>query len=146
VKQKTGLVLPTLASGQFLMTPDSSVMNVSIATVAKDVGTTVTGIQTAITRQNPDVPPEVTAQANVELAHGIPFISDADLETALEEAGATAEVSQAVLDENQQARLDGLRTALAALALIALIGLFFASRIPTRKPGAMQRRAAPQQA
>ena len=28
---------------------DSSVMNVAIATVAKDVGTTVTGIQTAIT-------------------------------------------------------------------------------------------------
>jgi len=27
------------------MTLDSSVMNVSIATVAKDVGTTVTGIQ-----------------------------------------------------------------------------------------------------
>ena len=39
------LVLLTLASGQFLMTLDSSVMNVSIATVAKDVGTTVTGIQ-----------------------------------------------------------------------------------------------------
>ena len=37
------------ASAQFLMTLDSSVMNVSIATVAKDVGTTVTGIQTAIT-------------------------------------------------------------------------------------------------
>src|SRR5437660_1349454 len=31
------------------MTLDSSVMNVSIATVAKDLGTTVTGIQTAIT-------------------------------------------------------------------------------------------------
>src|SRR5712671_899113 len=45
----TGLALLTLASGQFLMTLDSSVMNVSIATVAKDVGTTVTGIQTAIT-------------------------------------------------------------------------------------------------
>ena len=45
----TGLVLLTLASAQFLMTLDSSVMNVSIATVAKDVGTTVTGIQTAIT-------------------------------------------------------------------------------------------------
>ena len=42
-------VLITLASAQFLMTLDSSVMNVSIATVAKDVGTTVTGIQTAIT-------------------------------------------------------------------------------------------------
>src|SRR5215470_18233 len=45
----TGVVLLTLASGQFLMTLDSSVMNVSIATVAKDVGTTVTGIQSAIT-------------------------------------------------------------------------------------------------
>ena len=45
----SGIVLLTLASGQFLMTLDSSVMNVSIATVAKDVGTTVTGIQTAIT-------------------------------------------------------------------------------------------------
>jgi MFS family permease len=42
-------VLITLVSGQFLMTLDSSVMNVAIATVAKDVGTTVTGIQTAIT-------------------------------------------------------------------------------------------------
>src|SRR5215813_2935877 len=44
-----GMVLLTLASAQFLMTLDSSVMNVSIATVAKDVGTTVTGIQAAIT-------------------------------------------------------------------------------------------------
>ena len=32
-----GLVLVTLGSGQFLMTPDSSVMNMAIATVAKDV-------------------------------------------------------------------------------------------------------------
>ncbi|HVL61861.1 MAG TPA: MFS transporter, partial [Microbacterium sp.] len=44
-----GLVLFTLATAQFLMTLDSSVMNVSIAQVAADVGTTVTGNQTAIT-------------------------------------------------------------------------------------------------
>lgn len=43
------LVLVTLASGQFLMTLDSSVMNVSMAQVAADLGTTITGIQTAIT-------------------------------------------------------------------------------------------------
>ena len=42
-------MLFTLASGQFLMTLDSSVMNVSIATVAEDVGTTVSGVQSAIT-------------------------------------------------------------------------------------------------
>jgi hypothetical protein len=44
-----GMVLLTLASAQFLMTLDSSVMNVSIVTVAEDLGTTVTGIQTGIT-------------------------------------------------------------------------------------------------
>lgn len=43
------IVLATLAAAQFLMALDSSVMNVSIATVASDVGTTVTGIQGAIT-------------------------------------------------------------------------------------------------
>src|SRR6202048_5614409 len=44
-----GLILATLCAGQFLRMLDSSVMNVSMATVAKDLGTTVTGIQTAIT-------------------------------------------------------------------------------------------------
>ena len=48
-RSAASVVLLTLASGQFLMTLDSSVMNVSIAQVASDVGTTVTGIQTAIT-------------------------------------------------------------------------------------------------
>jgi hypothetical protein len=41
-------VLLALCAGQFLMALDSSVMNVSIATVADDLGTTITGIQTAI--------------------------------------------------------------------------------------------------
>jgi len=50
ISSGSGIVLMTLASGQFLMTLDSSAMNVSIAQVAKDVGTTVTGVQTAITR------------------------------------------------------------------------------------------------
>ena len=50
-KQSTaaGLILATLCAGQFLMMLDSSVMNVSMATVARDVDTSVTGIQTAIT-------------------------------------------------------------------------------------------------
>jgi len=49
VRSAGGSVLFTLALAQFLMALDSSVMNVSIATVAKDLGTTVTGIQVAIT-------------------------------------------------------------------------------------------------
>lgn len=45
----SAVVLVPLVAGQFLMALDSSVMNVSIATVAEDVGTSVTGIQGAIT-------------------------------------------------------------------------------------------------
>ena len=45
----SGLVLTVLAASQFLMTLDTSVMNVSMAQVASDLGTTITGIQTAIT-------------------------------------------------------------------------------------------------
>ena len=48
LKTAAGTVLLTLCAGQFLMALDSSVMNVSIATVADDLGTTITGIQTAI--------------------------------------------------------------------------------------------------
>jgi MFS family permease len=90
--------------------------------------------------QNPAVPPSVSAQANVKLAGGIPFLSDADLQTALTKAGASKEVTQAVVDENEKARLDGLRTALAALALIALLGLFFSTRLPTEQPGSAEAR------
>src|SRR5215467_1796338 len=43
------LVQVTLCAAQFLMTLDTAVMNVAIATVAKDANTTVTGVQTAIT-------------------------------------------------------------------------------------------------
>ena len=49
VRAGAGVVLALLASGQFVMTLDSSVMNVSMATVASDLGTTISGIQTAIT-------------------------------------------------------------------------------------------------
>src|SRR5215213_11554085 len=45
----TGVVLLTLGAGQFVMALDTTVMNTAIATVADDLDTTVTGIQTAIT-------------------------------------------------------------------------------------------------
>ena len=49
VKFAAGVILFTLGLGQFLMTLDSSVMNVSMVSIANDTNTTITGIQTAIT-------------------------------------------------------------------------------------------------
>jgi hypothetical protein len=88
-------------------------------------------------RDHPDVPKEVTSKAQVELAAGVPFVSDAELEKALDQEGVPPKTADAIVDENADARLDGLRAALAALAVIALAALFFSRRIPTAQPGAL---------
>ena len=64
---------------------------------------------------------------------GVPFMSDAQLQTALTEAGVPPDVTAAAVDVNKEARVAGLRAALAVLAVIAMIGLFAARRIP-REP------------
>ena len=97
----------------------------------------LTGIQA-----NPSVPPEVASQADIALAGGVPFISDADLERALADAGVSQDLAQAIIDASEQARLDGLRIALIVLALISLVGLFFTRRIPTSPVGPSEATAA----
>ncbi|WPW29766.1 MFS transporter [Streptomyces atratus] len=84
--------------------------------------------------QNPAVPAGVKSKATVELRSGATFLSDAQLKTALEEAGTSTEVTRATLDANAEARLDGLRAALAILALAAVLAMFFTHRIPTSQP------------
>jgi MFS family permease len=91
-------------------------------------------------QQSQAIPASAKEQAQVELAGGIPFISDADLEAALDEAGASSETTDAAVDANADARLDGLRSALAILALLAVLALFLAQSIPTRPPGSVERR------
>jgi MFS family permease len=97
----------------------------------------LTGIES-----NPNVPQQVVDQANVQLSSGGEFISDAQLEAALQEAGVPQETSQTILDTNEQARIDGLRSALALLAVFAMIALFFTRRIPTQQPGTVAAVAA----
>ncbi|MGI5449627.1 MFS transporter [Streptomyces sp. CA-243310] len=83
---------------------------------------------------NPAVPDSVKNQATVQLQSGAPFLSDTQLKSALDEAGTSPEVSEAAMTANADARLDGLRAALAILAFAALIALFFAQRIPSTQP------------
>jgi MFS family permease len=85
----------------------------------------LTGIE-----NNPAVPKSVSSQASVELAGGIPFVSDADLEKKLDEAGVPADTANAIVDANATARITALRQSLSILAVIALIALFFTRRLP----------------
>jgi MFS family permease len=93
-----------------------------------------TGIQ-----GNPDVPENVASKAETELAGGIPFLSDDDLETALSDAGVPEETADAAVEENEKSRIEGLRSAVSVLALLALIALPFNRGIPTVQPGAQAR-------
>jgi Na+/melibiose symporter-like transporter len=94
--------------------------------------------------QNAAVPDEVVAQANVQLSSGGEFISDEQLQSSLEQAGVDEQTTQAIVDENEQARVDGPRATLSLLGLFALIALFFTGRIPTEQPtGTPKDRASP---
>ena len=84
---------------------------------------------------NSAIPASVTSQATVELSSGIPFVSDAQLESALADSDLDPAVAAAIVDENTQSRLAGLRSALAVLALLALVAVFTSGGLPTRQPG-----------
>jgi MFS family permease len=87
-------------------------------------------------QDNPDVPPDVVEQAEVQLASGVPFISDADLEDALAAAGVDPSVADAVVGANESARIDGLRAALGALAVLGVLAMLATRRLPTTPVGA----------
>ena len=72
----------------------------------------------------------------MDLAGGIPFLSDKDLQAALDKAGVSAKTADAIVAENADARIAGLRSSLSLLAVIALIALFTARRVPARQPSA----------
>jgi hypothetical protein len=84
---------------------------------------------------NPNVPQSVVSQAQTKLAAGVPFMSDADLEKALQNANVPAETTNAIVDENSTARLNGLRASLSTLGIIALIAVLFGRGLPRQQPG-----------
>jgi Na+/melibiose symporter-like transporter len=91
----------------------------------------LTGVQ-----QNRAVLATVKSQATTQLSGGGPFLSDAELEAGLKEAHVPPRATDAIVEENETARLVGLRTAVAVLAILALIAVPLTRRIPTEQPAA----------
>jgi MFS family permease len=97
----------------------------------------LTGVQ-----DNPAVPDRVAAQAQTSLAGGIPFLSDSELEAALSAAHVPSRTADAIVQTNAQSRIDGLRVAVAILALFSLVAVCFTGGIPTVQPGAQSGRSS----
>jgi predicted MFS family arabinose efflux permease len=87
-------------------------------------------------QNNPAVPKDLAAQAQVQLSGGIPFLSDKDLQAQLDKTGLPPKTADAIVTENADARIAGLRSSLSLLAAVALIALFFTRRLPARQPAA----------
>jgi EmrB/QacA subfamily drug resistance transporter len=86
-------------------------------------------------QQSSAIPDRVKSEAQVKLASGVPFVSDADLQAALDEAHVSSRAADDALAAYKDARLDGLESSLAILALLVVAALFYAQRIPTVPPG-----------
>jgi hypothetical protein len=109
--------------------------NVSIATVAKDGGTIVTGIQSAITLLMASLmitDGKIGQILGRKRAFAIGCLCRRP-ENALDKAGGPTKTATAIVAENDAA-LDGLRSSLSVLATIALIALPFSRRVPIRQP------------
>ena len=78
----------------------------------------------------------VAAQGQVELAGGVPFVSDTDLKAALDEAGVRGPGGRD--RRRERGRRDAGLISLSVLALAAVIALFLTRLVPTEPVGGGQ--------
>jgi len=120
----------------------------TVTNLGASIGTAVAGaiLISALTttlfaqlRDNPEIPPSVTAKSAVTLERGVPFVSDLQVRTALTNADVPDPVIESVVAANADARLVGLRSALAVLAVLSLVAIVFTGGLP-RTPAAREDR------
>jgi MFS family permease len=113
----------------------------TLTNLGASIGTAVAGavLISALTssfltgvKEDPAVPDDVADQAEVQLTGGAPFLSDKDLEAALDDAGLDEATAEAIVDDNAAARIDGLRASLSVLAGAAILALLATRGLPTK--------------
>jgi len=90
------------------------------------------GLTTRI-EDNSAVPPEARARiADIADQGKIPIVPVDEVERQVLDAGLPASQAQAIADDYGEAQLDGLKRAIGAVGLFALIALWFTRRLPGR--------------
>jgi MFS family permease len=97
--------------------------------IAATTGAFLTNVQSSDA-----IPNRVKEEANVKLAGGVQFISDADLESALKDAHVSPRATDDTMAAYQGARITGLKAGLAILALMTILALVFSRAMPTTQP------------
>jgi MFS family permease len=84
--------------------------------------------------QNPAVPSSVQERLEQAVEKGIPIAPVDDVEQALRDEGLPADQASAVAGDYGDAQLHGLKRAIGAVAIFALLSLWFTRRLPGRSP------------
>ena len=82
--------------------------------------------------QNPAVPPAAREQVEQVAADGIPVVPVDDVEQAALDAGLPPDQAAAIADDYGEAQLFGLKQAIGAVAVFALLSLWFTRGLPGR--------------
>jgi MFS family permease len=80
---------------------------------------------------NPDIPAAVQQTIVANAQEGIDIVPVADVEKAAVDGGATPAQATAIADDYGDAQLEALQLALGAVALAALLSLWFTRHLPT---------------
>jgi EmrB/QacA subfamily drug resistance transporter len=89
------------------------------------------GFQSRI-EENPAVPAAVREQVVAATQKGIPVVPVADVEQAALEKGTSQETATALASDYGDAQLAGLKRAIGAVGVFALLGLWFTRKLPGR--------------
>jgi EmrB/QacA subfamily drug resistance transporter len=82
--------------------------------------------------ENPALPQQVREQAAQVAEKGLEVVPVDDVKKAATEAGLPADQAQAIADDYGEAELQGLKRAVGAVAIFALLALWFTRRLPGR--------------
>jgi EmrB/QacA subfamily drug resistance transporter len=85
---------------------------------------------------DPRVPDQVTAQAEVVVSGRVSFIPADELRAGALDAGVDPATTDALVEDYEDAQLVALKAGLLASAAIALVALLLTGGLPSRRPGA----------
>jgi Na+/melibiose symporter-like transporter len=83
--------------------------------------------------QNPAVPAQTRQQVEQVASKGIPIVSVDQAEAALTDAGVPQDQATAIADDYGDAQLHGLKRAIGAVAILAVLALWFTRGLPARR-------------
>ena len=85
---------------------------------------------------DPAIPPDVQAElAQIAETEGLDILPLDQVEAALLAAGVAPDVTTIIVDEYSAAEIDALKASLLAVAIFAVIGLWFTRRLPDHALG-----------